>query len=359
MTPPPNRVTMEPMEPMEPQTPPDAAALAAYADAPLPAPVHPETPDWLSAYLFFPQGIYTGECDRVVLDVCEPFVRRAVEEGWADGHFFIRYSEYGPHARLRLHGDPAVLDEVVWPALQAHVRSVYPNVRDGRPTPGEPLTGEPGEVTHLARVGYEPETERYGGPDGVRLAERCFEVSSEAAYALLKKTHPTERSSRLGKGLLTMVVLAHAFNRDRTRAARFSHQYGINYLRAIARDEEGRDAWLGAFGSGFDQQAENLAMYVDEVWSRMDEGEELSDALDAYHDGLKEVVARFDELLASGRLLARGEEPFTDRGQAVMAITSSYWHMMNNRLGISIQEESYLAYLIMRALEAPADAVAS
>jgi hypothetical protein len=41
-----------------------------------------------------------------------------------------------------------------------------------------------------------------------------------------------------------------------------------------------------------------------------------------------------------------------------MAICSSYLHMMNNRLGITIQEESYLAYLITRTLQAPAPAVA-
>lgn len=346
---------------MEPQTPPDAAAApaATFEPVPDPAPVHPETPDWLSAYLFFPQGIYTGECDRVILDVAEPFLRRVQEEGWASQHFFIRYSEFGPHVRFRLRGDPAHLEEVVWPALQAHVRTLYPDVRDGRPGPGEALQGEPGQVTHLARVGYEPETERYGGPEGVRLAERFFEVSSEAAYALLKKTHPTERSSRLGKGLLTMVVMAYAFQPERELVVRFSHQYGINYLRALARDEEGREAWLGAFGSGYDQQAANLGMYVEEVWSRMEERESLSDALDAYLEGLAPVVADFDRLFAEGKLLAREGVPYPDRASAVMGITSSYWHMMNNRLGVSIQEESYLAYLIMRALEGAAEPAAA
>ena len=33
--------------------------------------------------------------------------------------------------------------------------------------------------------------------------------------------------------------------------------------------------------------------------------------------------------------------------------------MMNNRLGITIQEESYLAYLIMRTLQSPAESTAA
>ena len=321
----------------------------------------PEDTRWLAVHLFFNAGIYTGECDRIVLDVAEPFVRRCQENGWIDGHFFIRYSEYGPHVRLRLHGKERVLEETVWPALQEHVRSLYPDVsfeRPGgeawRPDPGQ--SAEPVEavqLTHAARIEYEPETDRYGGPEGVRVAELFFEHSSEAAYALLKKTHPRERSSRLGKGLLTMVVIMHVFCRSREHATRWGRNYGEGYLRSVARSDEGRTAWLGAFGSGYDQQAQNLGEYVQEVWERMDEGEELSEALDRYRDGLLEVRGHFQALFDAGRL-SRPEMQLETWEHAVSAIVSSYVHMMNNRLGVTIQEESYLAYLAMRALESPA-----
>jgi thiopeptide-type bacteriocin biosynthesis protein len=320
----------------------------------------PQSPDtrWLPAHIFFNAHIYTVECDRVILDLCEPFLRRCQAEGWIDAHFFIRYSELGPHVRFRVHGRADVLEGTVWPALEAHVRSLYPEVKFE--TPDGTQVGEgtemDGRVTHVAEIEYEPETERYGGPDGVLLAERYFQVSSEAAYALLHKTG-TERSSRLGKGLLGMVVLVHAFADDRAHATDFAQQYGINYLRSLVRDEESRGAWLGAFGSGYDQQAETLTQYVDEVWERLDEGEELSEALDAWRDGLAVIRDEFRALLDGGRLLMRGDTPFTDWKLAVQSVVSSYVHMMNNRLGISLQEESYLAYLIMRAMGRPADAV--
>jgi len=83
----------------------------------------------------------------------------------------------------------------------------------------------------------------------------------------------------------------------------------------------------------------------------MNEGEPLSEALDLYRDGLLEVRGHFDELYDAGRLSRGQPEPFTTREQAVVAICSSYVHMMNNRLGITIQEESYLAYLILRTLQ--------
>jgi thiopeptide-type bacteriocin biosynthesis protein len=333
-------------------------------------PPWPEHTRWLAAHLFFDHpGIYTGECDEVVLDVMEPFVRRCQAEGWVDGWFFIRYSEHGPHVRLRLHGPGDVLDQAVWPALLAHVRASHPDAADTLPdvpaypagpppeAPPEPRAG-PVRVTHVACVPYEPETDRYGGPDGVRLAERFFEASSEAALALLHRTSRTERSSRLGKGLLTMVELLHVFSRDRAAAARWAEQYNIGYLRGVARDEEARGVWLGAFDSGYGSQADTLGEYVEEVWSRMDEGEPLSEALDLYRDGLVEVRGHFCDLFEARRL-GRAEEPYTDWETAVGAICSSYLHMTNNRLGITIQEESYLAYLIMRTLQRPAQSLAA
>jgi thiopeptide-type bacteriocin biosynthesis protein len=335
-------------------------------------PPWPEDTRWLACHLFFERetGIYTGECDEVVLDVAEPFVRRCQREGWIDGWFFIRYSEYGPHVRLRLHGRTEVLDDVVWPALREHVRALYPDVAFERPDvpamPVYPPVEPPPEprdrvfgLTHAALIDYEPETDRYGGPEGVRLAERFFEVSSEAACSLLQKTSRTERSSRLGKGLLTMVEMMHVFSLgDRAAASRWANQYNIGYLRGVARDEEARGAWLGAFDSGYGSQADTLGEYVEEVWSRMDEGESLSEALDLYRDGLLEVRGHFRDLFDAGRLLG-AQEPYTAWETAVGAICSSYLHMMNNRLGITIQEESYLAYLIMRTLQSPAESVAA
>jgi len=171
----------------------------------------------------------------VVVDVVEPFVRRCQREGWIHQHFFIRYSEFGPHVRLRFLGAPDVLGGDVWPALVEHLRALNPEVRvDERPeVPSVPqrAEGEPVVVTHVARVEYEPETDRYGGPDALLVSERQFEVSSDAAFALTAKMTP-ERSSRLGKGLLSMVVLVHAFCEDRERGAAFGQMYSTNYLRS-------------------------------------------------------------------------------------------------------------------------------
>lgn len=315
--------------------------------------------DWLSVYLFFDGWIYDGDCDGIALGVMEPFVRRCQAEGWIEQHFFIRYSEFGPHLRLRLYAEPDVLGGDVWPALVEHLRAHNPDVEvDARPesplVPQRPA-GQPARVTHVARVAYEPETDRYGGPDALPVGERLFQASSDAAYQLLAKTG-AERSSRLGKGLLSMVVLVHVFAGERERGAAFAQMYATNYLRALAREEEGRGAWLEAFDQGFSQQSDTLLEYVDAVWEAMDDGDELSDTLDAWTAALRTTRDELRALLDAGKVRVAGN-PAESWEQVVNGIAPSYVHMMNNRLGITLQEESYLGYLISRALGRPAEAL--
>ena len=318
-----------------------------------PVPPRADGREWLSVYLFFDGWIYAPDCDRVVLDVVEPFVRRCQAEGWIHQHFFIRYSEFGPHVRLRLLGHPEVLGRDVWPALVEHVRAHSPAVEvDAKPELAQipqRADDEPVRVTHLARVDYEPETERYGGPDALLVSERAFQVSSDAAFALIARMG-TERSSRLGKGLLSMVILIHIFAEDRERAATFTQMYSTNYLRSVAREEDGRDALLTAFDQGFSSQAETLMEYVDAVWEAMDDGDSLSDTLDLYADGMRRIRQELRPLHEARRVLVGGQTA-EEWPRVWQGLVPSYLHMMNNRLGISIQEESYLAYLAMRALE--------
>ncbi len=317
-------------------------------------PPRPEERGWHSEHLFHGGGIYSAACDAVLLEAVEPFVRACEARGWIDRWFFIRYGERGPHVRLRLHGVRAVLEREAAPALREHLAALFPALEEGFPEAPSPAGGA--GVSHVAAVPYEPETARYGGPEGVLLAEAFFHLSSEAALALLRGTRRDERASRLGKALLATVVLVHAFRGSRDGAGEFARAYGTGYLRALVPDGERREQLTRAFGGGFEQQAETLTAYVEEAWSRLESGDPLSAALDRYRAGLEEVRGRFGALLDAGRLAQSGAV-LTEWEGAVAAIASSYVHMMNNRLGVTIQEESYLAYLIHRSLGgAPAPA---
>lgn len=291
----------------------------------------PDGGEWTSAHLFRPGELYGAAFDRVVLEQLAPLVHTCRERGWIDGWFFVRYPEGGAHLRLRMRGRAEVLAREVRPAVE---EAFGPGAR---------------------WVAYVPETDRYGGPEGTALAEHFFQLSSEAALLLLARTDSARRSSRLGKGLLAMAALLHAFRPGREEAADFARRYGTGYLRAVAHEQGGREGLLDAFGKGYEQQAEALAGSVDEVWERLEEGNPVSGALDRYHAGACGIRGRLWELAASGTLRKEGRV-LRLREEAVGAIVPSYLHMMNNRLGITLREEAYLAYVMARALGEPVEA---
>ena len=96
--------------------------------------------------------------------------REALATGEADGWFFIRYGDPEWHLRVRFHGDPSRLQSGVLPRLHA---ALEPLLADGR-------------IWRVQLDTYEREVERYGGPEGIGLAERLFQIDSEAVLAILE-----------------------------------------------------------------------------------------------------------------------------------------------------------------------------
>ncbi|MFJ2774586.1 lantibiotic dehydratase [Streptomyces sp. NPDC087300] len=83
--------------------------------------------------------------------------------GGVDRWFFIRYADPDPHLRLRLHGDPALLNGVLLPQLHDLARELAAD----------------GLARGLRLDSYAPETERYGGPTVLGAAEEVFHADSQ------------------------------------------------------------------------------------------------------------------------------------------------------------------------------------
>ena len=284
---------------------------------------------WLTAYLFFEDHVYSDTADRVIREVVAPLARACRPD--AARWFFLRYAEETSHVRLRFFAPGPVLEETIWPRVAETASSSELVVRS-------------------TRERYEPEVERYGGPWGLALAEELFHRQSETALALLEKIPPGTRPQRLGKGLLAMLVLLFLYRGERRSAADLAQRYGTSYLKAWAGDAEEQERWLRTFQEAFDRQADRLADYVESAWEALESGGELTPELDAYRRDMEDVARRLRELFDQ-RCLRLGARTADDWDECVRSIVPSYVHMMNNRLGVSIQEESYLSVLIAGTLE--------
>lgn len=275
--------------------------------------------EWLYAKLY----CGTATADEVLRRVVGPVVRRAIEAGVADRWFFIRYADPDPHLRVRIHGVPErLLDRVL-----ADISESARPLRDA------------GYLWRVQVDTYEREVERYGGDEGVVLAEQLFHADSEAVLKLIEDNQATvlakERAwaalcavdrllSDLGLPpgdkvtVLTMhqSMLAREFGMEEGLRGKLSSQY-----RKHSRQAESALAGLSN-GSGA------LPM--------------LRDALNLRSARLVPITRRLRELEVQGRLSV-----------PLMSLAASYVHMHVNRILRASQrsQELVLCHYLLRVWE--------
>jgi thiopeptide-type bacteriocin biosynthesis protein len=118
--------------------------------------------------------VYAGTAglDDLLREVIAPVIAQARGSGAVGNWFFVRYADPGWHLRLRLAGDPQRLRVEVQPALTEALGTF---LADGR-------------VWRVQLDTYEREVERYGGPQGMQLAEEAFCADSDAVLGILALT---------------------------------------------------------------------------------------------------------------------------------------------------------------------------
>lgn len=130
----------------------------------------PPGSEWLYAKLY--TGVATA--DALLRDIVRPLIESLRQSAALDQWFFVRYGDPEWHLRLRLHGSPRRLHRDVLPALQD---TFNPLLDDGR-------------LWRWQFDTYEREVERYGGAEGIILAERLFHLDSEVALELIEMLEP-------------------------------------------------------------------------------------------------------------------------------------------------------------------------
>jgi thiopeptide-type bacteriocin biosynthesis protein len=116
--------------------------------------------------------LYIGAAtmDHVLREVVAPLVEELTASGAADRWFFIRYGDPQWHLRLRFHGEPRRLHAELLPALQEAAGGLL----------------DEGQGWRFQLDTYEREAERYGGPEGMLLAEQIFHADSEAVLEIVQ-----------------------------------------------------------------------------------------------------------------------------------------------------------------------------
>jgi thiopeptide-type bacteriocin biosynthesis protein len=321
--------------------------------------------DYLSVHIFY----NTTDLRPILLDCIDPLVERLQRADLISRYFFIRYWEGGCHVRLRLlpgdgvtYGDlkaeleppiQAFLDEnpsLFDPdrdALRAQMRKLFEyeyGADEFIRQFGENGSIDVAENNSFRYVAYRPEFGRYGGIHGVELAEQHFHVSSDLALKALRDSNSHVWTSTLGLALQLMFHFAVVFFDTKEEQIDFFQRYATrwhdlstssNFIKRLDRLYQIQESQILAHFAQVERIHQNLSATENGVlgkWLRH-----------AYW--LRDQIARL-----STNNLFDFNPPAVSHASAVRRLLVSYIHMMNNRLGVSILEEIYIAHLIIQGL---------
>jgi thiopeptide-type bacteriocin biosynthesis protein len=249
--------------------------------------------------------LYTGTAtaDTLLREHIAPVVERAVAEGIASSWFFLRYGDPDWHVRLRFRGDPARLSGELLPLLHAALAPA----------------SERGLMWKLVVDTYEREVERYGGADGVELAEELFHADSTACLNIISSCEGDAGSDaawRCAVYGIDRLMTDLGFSLEAKHAAMTS-----------ARDAFGAEVGMNTalqkqLGDKYRKHGKELAAFL--AADDSDPDHPFAPALVAFaqrSNQLRPLGARLAALAASGRL-----------STSVTDLVQSYIHMHVNRL---------------------------
>lgn len=303
------------------------------------------TAQWRPVHIHIPPSLHTS----FLCDVVGPLLE---DEGLQDHFFFLRYWQGGPHVRLRMlcgpeAGSAEAAERVVarladaMPEFDAAAHEEYAvglRLQDELARLEGETSREGQPLGALAPVTYEPEFRKYGGTEGVAIAETVFRKSSVAVLDLLARQPAAAGAGRapVGEAAKIMVMFLHGAGLDPEAATRFLREYE-DYWRKYA-PENVQSAWPKMY-EGVSSQLTNLCAAV---WRGEGTG-------DVFHGMSVEATARA-RAVCGAKADADVHELRLD-GTPYLSCVSNYVHTTNNRLGLIPAGEGLVAYLVRRGLE--------
>jgi thiopeptide-type bacteriocin biosynthesis protein len=263
--------------------------------------------------------------DRLLLELVAPVVREIRLHPDLDSLFFVRYADPSWQLRFRVLGRSAWIAGSVRPRVESAIRPFV----------------EEGVIRRVEFGEYAREWERYGGPEGMALAEKIFLHDSLACLDLLEaESRALFGKSRREYSLAFTESFLDLLGFDAARRLEFYREGHEWAFRDGAFQEEDRARLDRRYGSVRDGLRETLRGLKSDDPSLAFGGPEpariAATCLEATRPAVEEILAGH----AAGRIR-----------QSLVHLAWSYAHLHCNRLGIDLVPEAILRYLMFRLHE--------
>lgn len=296
--------------------------------------------NWVSSYIFLDTNL-----DTLLIELIAPLQKELTRKGWITSYFFIRYWEGGPHIRFRVK----VTDSTTIPTIEEYIRKKTETYFSTTNTSNYKLEFNK----------YAPEIARYGGIKTITLAEEHFKKSSDIVLSSLKQ-HQGHwgYSTAIATAIqLHIVAIKELTNGTIDETISFFESVCNNWLSHSVKktndviDPKEIKKVLQFFNTSYQNQKDKIDTLCQVLWA--EKHEELVDwsnfskhtakgLLDSYQSDEIEIPLwmNFDNI-----------QNISKRNKVLWNLYDSLIHMTNNRLGIYLRDEAFIAFLIVKGLQ--------
>ncbi len=265
--------------------------------------------DWLYIKLYVTKNVEIDVITHSIRELCVEYMDQKLIRNW----FFVRYADPRYQLRIRFNGNPKTLTDVVMPRLSEWAKKLV----------------DQSLCFGFCIDNYEREIERYGGSEGIDVAEKVFGFDSNIAiFALWSiKDKDSEVDSIYAIAAITADYIMCGLGLD------------INKRLALYRK------WVRGVVNkpyaNFRLELRNLTMLLEGSINPRIRDIKIKELKRMVEDNLSDTKIELDKLNREGKLCQNIED-----------IYRSYIHMHFNRLlGINNDEENFTLILLKKSLE--------
>lgn len=279
--------------------------------------------EWNANHYF----IHDSTChNRFLTEYLKPEVEQLEMEKLLDQYFYIVYWQGGNHIRFRYKStEPAVVEKRMAARFKSFLEGYEPKyvlpekayyeIYSRNKENVEDLTFIPDRS--IRQIAYEPETERYGGPESLPHCEQIFSLSSEYTLALRKQAGDSMMKRIVGG--LDMFALAVKGLPDKKQFLNLYSQYWKSFAPNAGKEIFSVKELAAKYRNRYEELMKDAGDFY-RKWEK----------------GLRKEM----------KLASRKQTAYPDADTAEKMILSSQIHMTNNRLGIVPQLEAPLAEVL-------------
>jgi len=278
---------------------------------------------WVSVCIF-----HEISFEKVIIELIKPIIKDLESKEFLSSYFFIRYWENGSHLRLRVLPKNDIDRDNIISTISVTTESYFKKEKQEL-------------LYRIEFTEYFREIERYGGYQNIENAERQFKESSKVVINLINKNYSKwDYSLAISYAIQMHIVLAKSlFESDNNSMIYFFQKIYSNwfyYSVKLNENEKNLKDEISKVKLFFENSYLNQKVKINSLVSSL-----------IYNDLSSNW---FNKWFSDCKIISNDFINKSDNNEQLYFVYESLIHMTNNRLGIHLRDESFIAYLIFNSL---------